>query len=121
MTTVRAALAMITLDTADAVRAATWWSEQLGGTIVEENDGYFVVVALGDGAPHLAFQKVDVPTPGKNRMHLDLVSADYPAIVEQLVANGANKIEDRQLPNGFRWTTLADIDGNEFCISGRHG
>ncbi|BBY64666.1 VOC family protein [Mycolicibacterium helvum] len=114
------ALAMITLDTTDPLRLARWWATQLDGSIIEENDGYFVVVSLGEGVPYLAFQKVDSPTPGKNRMHLDLVSPEYPAIVDRLVANGANKIEDRQLPGTFTWTTLADIDGNEFCISGRH-
>ncbi|TGD85816.1 VOC family protein [Mycolicibacterium sp. CH28] len=113
-------LAMVTLDTTEPLRLATWWATQLNGSIIEENDGYFVVVSLGPGVPYLAFQKVDDPTPGKNRMHLDLASPEYPQIVDRLVSNGANKIEDRQLPGGFVWTTLADIDGNEFCISGGH-
>jgi len=113
-------LAIVTVDTTDALRLARWWAAQLDGSIIEENDGYFVIVSLGEGVPYLAFQKVDIPTPGKNRMHLDLVSPEYPEIIDRLVSNGANKIEDRQLPGGLTWTTLADIDGNEFCISGGH-
>ena len=33
------ALAMITIDTADAEKLAGWWSEQLGGVVTETNGG----------------------------------------------------------------------------------
>lgn len=114
-------VAMITVDTLDPTTLANWWATNLGGTIVAENDGFFVVVALRDGAPAIGFQKVDDPTPGKNRIHLDLASPDYPAIVDTLVANGATKLGDREIPGGgFGWTTLTDPAGNEFCVSGGH-
>ena len=58
-------LAMITIDTADALPIARWWAEQTGGSIVAENEGWFVTVSLGDGQPMLAFQKVDDPTPAR--------------------------------------------------------
>lgn len=110
---------MITFDTLDAMPLAQWWATQLAGTIVAENDGYFVVVSVGEGVPMVAFQKVDDPTPGKNRIHLDLTTADLSAEVDRLVAAGATKIADREMP-GFAWVTLADPDGNEFCVSGAH-
>lgn len=109
---------MITLDTADAVRIGRWWSEQTGGEIIEENDGWFVVVALPDGL-RLGFQKVDEPTPGKNRVHVDFVAEDLDAAVEALRTAGAGHVGDREMP-GFRWVTLTDPDGNQFCVSGSH-
>jgi hypothetical protein len=112
-------VAMITVDSTDPLPLAAWWATQVGGRIVEENDGWFVVVAAPSG-PALGFQKVDQPTAGKNRMHLDLVSADRESTVGSLVAAGAVLVAEHEL-DGFAWTTLADPDGNQFCVSGRHG
>lgn len=110
---------MITVDTTDPLPLARWWAEQTAGAIIAENEGFFVVVSLGEGSPRLAFQKVDDPTPGKNRMHLDLVTADRDAEVARLTAVGATLVAEHDL-DGFRWVTLADPDGNLFCISGDH-
>ena len=110
-------IAMITMDTTDARRLGTWWAGVLGGTILEENDGWFVVVSLGEGRPLVAFQQVDDPTPGKNRLHLDLQAEDMTAAVVDLVSAGARVVEERSMDNGFVWTTLADPDGNEFCVA----
>ncbi|MEO9328835.1 VOC family protein [Gordonia aurantiaca] len=110
---------MVTLDTTDPMPLARWWAEQLGGNIIQENDGFFPVVSLGEGGPLLAFQKVDDPTPGKNKMHLDLTADNVDAEVARLVAAGATRIAERQMP-GFAWVTLADPDGNEFCVAEKH-
>lgn len=109
------ALSMITVDTRDALPLARWWAEQIGGTIVAENDGWYVVVALTNGL-RLSFQKVDDPTPGKNRLHLDLTSGDLDADIARLLAVGATKIVDYEMYGG-RWATLADPDGNQFCVA----
>ena len=93
--------AMITCDTTDALALATWWAEQTGGTITEENDGWYVIVSVPD-SPTLAFQKVEDPTPGKNKVHLDLTSTDVDAEVDRLVAAGATLVE-RRGEEGFRW------------------
>jgi hypothetical protein len=108
-------LAMVTTDSTDPGPLAAWWAEQLGGTIVADNGGYYYMVQVPDGIM-MSFQKVDDPSPGKNRLHLDLVSADRPAEVQRLVAAGATKIADRD-GGGFWWTTLADPAGNEFCVA----
>ena len=108
-------LAMVTTDSTDPGPLAAWWAEQLGGTIVADNGGFYYMVQVPAG-PMLAFQQVEATSPGKNRLHLDLVSADRPAQVEQLVAAGASKIADRD-GGGFWWTTLADPQGNEFCVA----
>ncbi|RPA20112.1 VOC family protein [Gordonia sp. OPL2] len=111
-------VAMITVDTTDPVPLATWWAAQTDGSVVAENDGFFVVVTMASGTV-LSFQKVDDPTPGKNRIHLDLTADDPTAEVERLVRAGATVVAERQMA-GFAWVTMADPDGNEFCVSGAH-
>lgn len=109
-------LAMITIDTDDALALSQWWREAFDAVVVEENEGWFVLLSLGEGAPLLAFQKVDDPTPGKNRIHLDLVAEDRVATVERLLNAGATLIAEREMP-GMSWVTLADPAGNQFCVA----
>ena len=52
----------------------------------------------------------------KNRMHADFVSDDRAADVERLIGLGASKIGDHD-EYGISWTTLADVEGNEFCVA----
>ena len=54
---------------------AEWWAAQIGGTIVEENEGWFVTVAGGKGTPMLGFQRWTTRRRAKP-VHLDLVAAD---------------------------------------------
>jgi predicted enzyme related to lactoylglutathione lyase len=109
-------LEMITVDTTDPEPLAAWWAEQTGTEVVKRFDDWFVMVA-GAGLPvTLAFQKVPDPTPGKNKMHLDLATADLDAEVERLVAAGATLVGDRG-DEHFRWVTLADPQGNQFCVA----
>ncbi|MFW0790826.1 VOC family protein [Gordonia sp. CPCC 205333] len=109
-------VAMITVDTTDPLPLARWWAEQTGGTILAENDGWFVTVKVTDAGPLLAFQKTSDPTPGKNRIHLDFVAPNRTATIEQLIAAGATHIADHEM-SGFGWTILADPDGNQFCVA----
>jgi hypothetical protein len=108
--------AMITCDTTDATRIGRWWAERTGGSVVAENDGWFVLVAVPDG-PTLAFQKVGDPTPGKNRLHVDFTSDDLDAAKADLLGVGAGHVHDQDV-DGFRWSTFTDPDGNQFCVSG---
>jgi predicted enzyme related to lactoylglutathione lyase len=108
-------LGMITIDTTDAEQLAGWWAARLGARVTETNGGWYVVLAGGGLPALLAFQKVDDPTPGKNRLHLDLVTDDLEAAVDGLVGAGAVVVGRRD--EGFPWVTLTDPDGNEFCVS----
>ena len=112
-------LGMITTDTSDAAALGTWWAEQTGGTVVETNDGWFVIVALPQGI-RLGFQKVSDPTPGKNRVHLDLTAPDLDAEVERFVQAGAKEVHRENMGDDFRWVTLADPQGNLFCVAEGH-
>jgi hypothetical protein len=69
-------------------------------------------------APRLLFQTVPEPKTVKNRVHLDLHVGDErrEAEVERLIGLGASRLWDgQQGPN--RWVTMADPEGNEFCVS----
>ena len=78
-------IAMVTIDSSDPRPLATWWSERLGAPIVEENDGWFFVIG---STPALAIQHVGDPTPGKNRIHLDLTVEDLDGARDELLAAG---------------------------------
>jgi predicted enzyme related to lactoylglutathione lyase len=49
-------------------------------------------------------------------VHLDLGADDRAAEVERLLALGATHVHDKD-EYGVRWTTLADPEGNEFCVA----
>jgi hypothetical protein len=64
------------------------------------------------------FQLVPEPKTVKDRLHLDVwVGAENVAAqVERLLARGATFLHNgRQGPHA--WVTLADPEGNEFCVS----
>jgi Glyoxalase-like domain len=64
------------------------------------------------------FQVVPEPKAVKNRVHLDIwVGAENVGErVEKLVARGATVLRSGQ-QGPHEWVTLADPEGNEFCIS----
>ena len=51
----------------------------------------------------------------KNRMHIDWHAPNREAEVARLIALGATRLWDIKNEN-FEWTTMADVEGNEFCI-----
>ena len=57
----------------------------------------------------------------KNRVHLDLRPADRTREqeVERILALGASQLADHRRPDGSGWITLADPEGNEFCVLSR--
>lgn len=62
-------------------------------------------------SPRLFFQLVPESRVVKNRVHLDLAAADHAAEIDRLTGLGA-----RVLAVLEHWTTMADPDGNEFCL-----
>ena len=109
-------LEMITVDCTDPQRLAAWWAEAVGGEVVPLPGTDFVMVAREDW-PALGFQRVDAPTPGKNRLHLDLMTDDLEAEVGRLAGLGATETGRHSVDGGFRWAVLADPDGNAFCVA----
>jgi Glyoxalase-like domain len=111
---------MITTNSLDPEPLATWWAEQTGASITQDYGGEFLIVSGGTLPFRLAFQRVPDPAPGHNRVHVDLTAPDLDAEVERLVAAGASVVEQRG-GESFRWVTLADPQGNEFCVAQSEG
>jgi hypothetical protein len=107
---------MITVDCADPERLAHWWADALGGSPSAIMPGEFVVLPRTPG-PHLGFQRVEAPTPGKNRVHLDFTAPNLDTEVARLVSLGATETARHDVGGGFRWVVLADPDGNAFCVA----
>ena len=90
--------------------------ERLRGLGIEDvDDDPNVLVERADGGPpRLIFQLVPEPKVVKNRVHLDLAADDRAAEIARLTSLGARVLAEYE-----HWTTLADPDGNEFCVSSR--
>lgn len=110
----------IAIDTPTPQRLAPFWEVLLGWARVPDVDDEHQV---GLWPPHgaagpglLLFHSPD-PTPGKNRVHLDL--APTRGTVEQEVARalelGATRADIGQRGDE-PWVVLADPEGNELCI-----
>jgi hypothetical protein len=135
----------VVIDCAQPHGLADWWAQTLGWT-VEPSDEAFIrsmieaghareedttthrgVLVWREGAavnspepgrPRLLFQLVPEGKTVKNRLHLDLRVGDddREAAVAELVSRGATELHrGRQGPH--RWATLADPEGNEFCVA----
>ena len=135
----------VTFDCSSPHELADWWAEALGWS-VEPSDEAFIrrmvdagyateeqttthrgVLVWRDGAalnspdpgrPRVLFQHAPEPKVVKNRTHLDLrVGADrQEAEVARLVGMGATELW-RASQGPHAWVTLADPEGNEFCVS----
>lgn len=108
-----------TIDCVDPYELGRFWSEVLGSQLADDDEpgDPEALVDLGHGAG-LLFVRVPEPKTGKNRMHLDLRPVDRgrDAEVERLVALGAAVVADPRRPDQTGWVTLADPEGNEFCV-----
>ena len=113
----------ITFDCDNAQAEAAFWSAALGLDVVGEPSEHFAVIdgpARPQGHPLLMFAKVPEGKRAKNRVHLDLETADgVENEIERLTALGATRLEDKDEWN-FQWTIMADPEGNEFCIAPPH-
>jgi hypothetical protein len=77
----------------------------------EDDPTVLVEPSSGDG-PRLWFQRVPEAKQVKNRVHLDLATADVSAEVLHLAGLGA-----RVLAGKHAWVTMEDPQGNEFDVT----
>ncbi|QSB16714.1 VOC family protein [Natronosporangium hydrolyticum] len=137
----------VTVDAAEPHVLADWWAETLDWQVEPSNEDFIRdMIAKGyateedtirhrgalvwkegtairhpDGlerAPRLLFQLVPEAKTVKNRMHLDVLVGDtgIAAATERLTARGATFLHHgRQGPH--TWVTMADPEGNEFCVA----
>jgi predicted enzyme related to lactoylglutathione lyase len=109
----------ITIDAVDSKRVAAFWAEALGYHVERERHPYGVLMPdEGVEGPEVLIQKVDAVTPGKTRVHIDLVVDDREAEVQRMLALGAGRegeVEDSP-GGGSRWTVMTDPEGTHFCV-----
>jgi hypothetical protein len=137
----------VTVDCADPHTTADWWAETLGWQVEPQDGAFIrrmisaghaadsdtklhngtlvwkagVAIVHPDGtqrAPRVLFQLVPEAKAVKNRVHLDvrIGADDVEAAVAALTARGAKVLHTGQL-GPYTWVTLADPEGNEFCVS----
>lgn len=113
-----------TIDCTDAFALSTWWKSVLDYTDLPDDPN-----AAGDEEcmivdPHsghrLLFIEVPDPTPGKNRIHLDLRprTGTRDQEIARLATLGARVTADHRgiYGPGSGWATMADPEGNVFCV-----
>ena len=103
-------------DGHDVARLAEFWAAVTRGTTRVRTDDWATVTPSAPGGLVLAFQRVPEPKLAKNRVHLDLASADIEADTERAVALGAIPSGPIQSDGEGRFQVLADPEGNEFCF-----
>jgi hypothetical protein len=137
----------VTVDCAHPHTLADWWAETLGWQVEQQDEAFIRrMISAGHAteddtqlhkgalvwkegaairhpeglqrAPRVLFQRVPEPKAVKNRMHLDVrIGTDLvePAMAA-LIARGAKFLHQGQ-QGPHTWVTLADPEGNEFCLS----
>ncbi|MFV5996857.1 VOC family protein [Streptomyces sp. NPDC056231] len=108
----------VTIDCADAYSLGSFWAEVLGAQLSDEDRPGDPEALVETPGAALLFISVPEPKAGKNRVHLDIQPQDRTRDeeVERLLALGATLVGDHRKPNGRGWATLADPEGNEFCV-----
>ena len=119
-------LAAVTVDCEDALTVARFWSVALGRPLDPNPSSEFASIGMPEhrdtlgwhlgGDPTWLFAKVSERKTAKNRMHVDLATADREAEVARLVELGATRVTDMDEWD-YRWTVMQDPEGNEFCVA----
>ncbi|MCU1618958.1 MAG: hypothetical protein JWR41_964 [Modestobacter sp.] len=113
-------LGSVNVEADDPAVLAGFWAELLGTTIAGQLEGpVFLAPRPGGGFP-MFFQPRNTPRPEHQGQHLDLTVPweTRVAEVERAMALGATHRWDvlDEVP-WVRWSTLADPEGNLFCIA----
>lgn len=110
-------ITMVTIDSPNPHELATWWAAQIGGQVDGSWEDHFYIVRSVDGGPRLGFQRVADPTPGKNRVHIDLAATvDLEDEIARLIEAGAEEIARHNFEHSG-WVVMSDPEGNHFCVS----
>jgi len=135
----------LAIDCSSPHELADWWAEALGWQVEAQDEAFIrrmvdaghateeettrhrgalvwragaAINSPEPGRPRVLFQTVPEAKTVKNRLHLDVrVGADaQEAEVARLVGMGATELwRGSQGPHS--WVTMADPEGNEFCVA----
>ncbi|HUQ78269.1 MAG TPA: VOC family protein [Patescibacteria group bacterium] len=108
----------VVIDVTDHDVVVPFWETALGWTVHRINDQFVALRPPADQAIgfDILFQKVPEPKTAKNRAHIDFDADDIDTEVARLVALGGAVVDAHSL-GSFRWTIVADPEGNEFCVT----
>lgn len=118
----------LAIDCADPNGLARFWCSVLGYEVQDEDEDDGVVTIgspampegksqLGPVPPALTFARVPEGKTVKNRLHIDVNPTDreQDEEVRRLLGLGARHADVGQTGDES-WVTLADPEGNEFCV-----
>ncbi|MBM7518805.1 VOC family protein [Nocardioides nitrophenolicus] len=113
-----------TIDCANAFELSEWWKPVIGYTDLpgDPNEpGHEECMIIDPESGHqVLFIEVPERKTGKNRMHFDLRprSGTRDEEIDRLLRYGAVQVADHRgiRGPGSGWVTLADPEGNEFCV-----
>lgn len=117
-------IAHTTVDCRNAYELSEWWKQVLGYVDVDGDPnlpGHEECMILDpETRHHVLFIEVPDEKSFKNRLHFDIRprAASRDDEVEWLLSMGATLFGDHrgQYGPGTGWVTLADPEGNEFCV-----
>ncbi len=104
----------VTLDVNDIRLEGAFWGAMLGEEPgpLRHKDGWLTVGSL-DSTTFLVLQKVPEGKVVKNRCHMCFVVPNVDEAVRRIEALGGRRISEPRPGGGV---TMADPEGNEFCI-----
>ncbi|MFD4367174.1 VOC family protein [Rhodococcus sp. NPDC058521] len=134
----------VTVDPEMPHELTKWWADALGWE-VEPSDEEFIrglisaghaqvsdtttfegVLVWQQGAairdpdhpqrPRVVFQWVPESKQTKNRLHLDLQAGDGREDLAAVLESKGATIMHRRSQGPYRWITMSDPEGNEFCL-----
>ncbi len=112
-------LGAINIEAQDASTLARFWAAVTGSAPSRSGDSVYLPPTGPDGFA-MFFQPRNGPLPERQTSHLDLTVpwGSRQAEVERLLGLGASHRWDvlDEVPH-VQWTTLADPEGNLFCIA----
>jgi hypothetical protein len=135
----------VTVDCTEPHALADWWAEALGWEVEPQDEAFIrrmveaghaseeqtttyrghlvwtagaAITSPDPDRPRVLFQSVPEARTVKNRVHLDLRVGDErrEAEVARLTGMGATELW-RASQGPFSWVTMADPEGNEFCVA----
>jgi predicted enzyme related to lactoylglutathione lyase len=104
----------VVIDVNDLELEAAFWGEMIGeepGPL--RGDGGWITIGTLAGGAMLTLQMVPEPKSIKDRLHLDFHVDDLDAAIARIIKLGGSQLTEPRVGGGV---TMADPEGNEFCI-----
>jgi predicted enzyme related to lactoylglutathione lyase len=109
----------IGIDSVKPELLAPFWADALGYAVgdMDRAGTYLDLVPPDPSSPGVYLQRVPEPKTVKNRLHLDLLTAQPDETITRLVSLGATPLGGALSGSeGGWWQVMTDPEGNEFCV-----